>query len=227
MKIAHISDLHICSKFKSNNLSIVKKIIKQIADSDADHLVITGDISDNSREEDFLWLRKTLKENDLLHSDKTSIIIGNHDIFGGIQTASEIIDFPLKCTRIDFKDKVRKFVDHFEELFQNIYSSSSSSVFPYVKVVDNVSIIGINSIDKYSRIRNPFASNGLYITVQYLLSETGVFLNFLIASTAPFPPCWTKSGDDKVSLINSSWPWVSGYSSCTFPTSHWLMTRST
>lgn len=174
MKIAHISDLHICSKFKNDNLSKVKKLIKQIADSDADHLVITGDISDNSREEDFLWLRKTLKENDLLHSDKTSIIIGNHDIFGGVQTASEIIGFPLKCTRIDFKDKLRKFINHFEELFQNIYSPSSTSVFPYVKVVDNVSIIGINSVDKYSRIRNPFASNG-YVSKEQIKQIQKIF----------------------------------------------------
>lgn len=160
MKIAHISDLHICSRFSKQNLSKIRTLIKKIAGSDADHLVITGDISDNSREEDFIWLRKTLEENNLLHTDRTSIIIGNHDVFGGVQTASDIIDFPLKCIRVDYKEKIRKFVNHFEELFQNIYSPSISSVFPYVKIVGNVSIIGINSIDKYSRIRNPFASNG-------------------------------------------------------------------
>lgn len=160
MKIAHLSDLHICFNYKRNNLSRIKRLIKQIATSGVDHLVVTGDISDNSIEEDFLWFRKILKENDLLSSNRTSVVIGNHDIFGGVQTASDIIDFPSKCVRVDFKDKVRKFVNYYEELFENTFSPSNKSVFPYVKDLGEVAIIGANSVDKYSKLRNPFASNG-------------------------------------------------------------------
>jgi 3',5'-cyclic AMP phosphodiesterase CpdA len=160
MKIAHISDLHICFNYKRNNLSRIKRLIKQIASSGVDHLVVTGDISDNSREEDFLWFRKILKENDLLSAERTSIVIGNHDIFGGVQTAADIINFPSRCVRVDFKDKVRKFVNYYEELFENTFSPSNKSVFPYVKDLGEVAIIGINSVDKYSKLRNPFASNG-------------------------------------------------------------------
>lgn len=167
MKIAHLSDLHICFNYKRNNLSQIKRLIKQIASSGVDHLVVTGDISDNSREEDFVWFRKILKENDLLSSNRTSIVIGNHDIFGGVQTASDIIDFPSRCVRVDFKDKVRKFVNYYEELFENTFSPSNKSVFPYVKDLGEVAIIGANSVDKYSKLRNPFASNG-YVSKEQL-----------------------------------------------------------
>lgn len=160
MKIAHLSDLHICFNYKRNNLWQIKRLIKQIASTGVDHLVVTGDISDNSKEEDFVWFRKILKENDLLSSNRTSIVIGNHDIFGGVQTASDIIDFPSRCARKDFKDNVRKFVNYYEKLFENTFSPSNKSVFPYLKDLGEVAIIGVNSVDKYSKLRNPFASNG-------------------------------------------------------------------
>lgn len=174
MKIAHLSDLHICLKYKRSNLSTIKRLIKKISNSDADHLIITGDISDNAREEDFLWFRNVLKENDLLKSNRTSIVIGNHDIFGGVQTASDIIEFPSKCTRVDFKDKIRKFFNYFEELFDNVYFPSDRSFFPYVKDLNDTVIIGVNSVDKYSKIRNPFASNG-YVTKEQIGNIQKIF----------------------------------------------------
>ncbi|MEW6506442.1 MAG: metallophosphoesterase [Bacteroidota bacterium] len=174
MKIAHISDLHICINYKRNNLSRVKRLIKQISSSGIDHLVVTGDISDNSREEDFIWFRNILKENGLLHSNRTSIIIGNHDIFGGVQTAADIIDFPSKCAGVDFKDKVRNFVKYFEELFENAFSPSAKSIFPFVKEIGDVVIVGINSVDKYSKLRNPFASNG-YVSKNQLSEIKKIF----------------------------------------------------
>ena len=167
MKIAHLSDLHICLKYKRGNLSLIKRLIKKISNSDVDHLIITGDISDNSREEDFVCFRNLLKENELLQSNRTSIVIGNHDIFGGVQTASDIVEFPSKCTRVDFKDRIRKFITYFEELFDNVYSPSDKSFFPYVKDLGDAAIIAINSVDKYSKIRNPFASNG-YVTKEQM-----------------------------------------------------------
>ena len=160
MKIAHLSDLHLCSKFKQDNIVKTKKLIKYALDQGADHFVITGDISDNAQEKDFLSLRKILETYKLLSSDKTSIIIGNHDIFGGVQTAHDIINFPAKCANTNYKEKVTKFLKYFEELFENAFFASNESPFPYAKILGDVVLFGINSIDKYSKLKNPFAANG-------------------------------------------------------------------
>ncbi len=160
MKIAHLSDLHICPKFKRNNIAKTKKVIKHALDSGADHFVITGDIADNAQHDDFLIFKKILQSFDLLRSDKTSIIIGNHDIFGGVQTAGDVVNFPSRCARVDYKEQVNKFVKYFEELFENTFSHSKENPFPYAKVIDNLVLIGLNSIDEYSKLKNPFASNG-------------------------------------------------------------------
>ena len=53
MKIAHISDLNLCRIFKRQNIRKTKNIIKYAVQNGFDHLVITGDISDNSEEIDF------------------------------------------------------------------------------------------------------------------------------------------------------------------------------
>ena len=160
MKIAHISDLHICSKFKRNNISKTKKLIRHALEKGADHLVITGDLSDNAQEKDFLILRKILQTYKLLSSDKTSIVIGNHDIFGGVQTAHDVINFPSKCINTNYSEKVEEFVKYFEELFENAVFASKEKFFPYAKVIGDVALFGFNSIDKYSKLKNTFASNG-------------------------------------------------------------------
>ena len=160
MKIAHLSDLHICSKFKRENIIKTKKLIRHAIEQGVDHFVITGDISDNAQEKDFLILRKILETYKLLSADKTSIIIGNHDIFGGVHTVSDVINFPSKCANTNYKEKVTKFFKYFKELFENAIFPSEESPFPYVKVLKDVVLIGMNSIDTYSKLKNPFASNG-------------------------------------------------------------------
>lgn len=161
MRIAHLSDLHICPKFKRNNIVKTKRIIRHALDSGAEHFVITGDIADNSQDQDFLIFRNILQSFGLLRSDKTSIVIGNHDIFGGVQTAHDVVSFPSKCAVVDYKEKVKKFIKHFEELFENSFTPSKESIFPYAKELNDVVLIGLNSIDEYSKLKNPFASNGL------------------------------------------------------------------
>ncbi|MEW6196559.1 MAG: metallophosphoesterase [Bacteroidota bacterium] len=160
MKIAHLSDLHICPKFKRKNIAKTKKVIKHALDSGADHFIITGDIADNAKYDDFVIFRKILQSFDLLSAEKTSIVIGNHDIFGGVQTAGDVVNFPSKCSLVNYKEQVDKFVKYFEELFENTFSPSKENPFPYAKEIDNVVLIGLNSIDEYSKLKNPFASNG-------------------------------------------------------------------
>lgn len=160
MRIAHISDLHLCSKHKRNNIAKTKRLIQLAVDSGAQHLVITGDISDNAEEKDFNILREILKRYDLLKSDKTTILIGNHDIFGGPQTAQDVLSFPGKCMSVNYHEKVTAFVSHFKELFSNVIRPHEEALFPFAKELKDILLVGINSIDEYSRFKNPFASNG-------------------------------------------------------------------
>lgn len=160
MRLAHISDLHICSKFKRSNIAKTKKLLKHALDSGADHIVITGDISDNAQEQDFFIFRKILQSFDLLSAERTSVVIGNHDIFGGVQTAHDIVSFPSKCINTNYRQKVENFVKYFEELFENTFIPHKEEMFPFAKEIDDVVLIGVNSIDEYSKLKNPFASNG-------------------------------------------------------------------
>jgi 3',5'-cyclic AMP phosphodiesterase CpdA len=160
MKIAHISDLHICSKFKRNNIAKTKKLLKHALDSGTDHIVITGDISDNAQEQDFFIFRKILQSFGLLSAERTSVVIGNHDIFGGAQTAQDVINFTSKCINTNYHQKVENFVKYFEELFENTFLPNKEERFPFAKEINDIVLIGINSIEEYSKLKNPFASNG-------------------------------------------------------------------
>ncbi len=160
MRIVHLSDIHISTLYKKGNITKTKNIIKFALEKSFDHLVITGDISDNSEKRDYLIFRKILKSFDLLDSNKVSIVIGNHDIFGGVKTALDVVNFPSKCLKTDYEKKVNEFAIYFKELFQNCYFPIKDKIFPYSKIVNDTQFIGLNTIDYYSRIKNPFASNG-------------------------------------------------------------------
>jgi 3',5'-cyclic AMP phosphodiesterase CpdA len=160
MRIAHLSDIHLCTKYKRENIAKTKRLIKHALNNGAQHFVITGDISDNANEDDFQILREILKRHNLFSSDKTTITIGNHDIFGGPQTANDLLRFPNKCFRTDYHEKIYKFIENFRELFEGTIRRTEEVFFPFLKVLDKVVLIGLNTIDTYSKLKNPFASNG-------------------------------------------------------------------
>jgi Icc protein len=160
MKIAHLSDLHLNTFFRESNIKSIKYLLKYAEEQFFDHLVITGDLTDSANERDFEILRKMFKASGLLNSDRLSVVIGNHDIFGGIQIPEDIFNFPERCKQVDYNKKVKEFVDYFKETFDDCVYISKQNYFPYAKLLDDVLIIGLNSIAEYSRIKNPFASNG-------------------------------------------------------------------
>jgi predicted phosphodiesterase len=125
-----------------------------------DHLVITGDITHNSDFEDFNQMRKLLKKNKLLDAKKVSLVIGNHDIFGGVHLAEDILTFPDQCERTDYHKKIQEFRYFFDETFTNCYFPYPDKLFPYGKSLEDILFIGLNSIAPYSKIKNIFASKG-------------------------------------------------------------------
>lgn len=161
MRIAHLSDLHFTTFFSNNNLSQIEHVLRYAINSGADHIAITGDLTDNAVPKDFIILRKLFEKLDLLNCNKLSLVIGNHDIFGGVQTAEDIFNFPERCSSVNYKQKVNDFYKYFPELFEGSINYDSSQVFPFVKRLNNTILIGLNSIAEYSRISNTFASNGM------------------------------------------------------------------
>ncbi|MCF8259954.1 MAG: metallophosphoesterase [Melioribacteraceae bacterium] len=166
MKIAHISDLHFNSLYKKYNISQTEKLLALAVENEVDHVVITGDISDNAEEKDFRTFRRMLKDFGLFKSQKTSVVVGNHDIFGGVFTAMDIVNFPSKCLATNYAEKLDLFTNQFQELFLDTIRISETQIFPYVKELRDVVFLGLNSIPFYSKLNNPFASNGRIDSLQ-------------------------------------------------------------
>ncbi len=160
MKIAHISDLHLNTLFNDSNLLRVKKLIKYISNQSVDHLIITGDLTDNADESDLLILKRMLSKFGFSSHLNLTVIPGNHDIFGGPQKAIDIFSFPERCKEVDYDAKVHLFKEIFKETFVNTEVADEESQFPFTKELDGVVIVGINSIAEYSKYKNPFASIG-------------------------------------------------------------------
>lgn len=160
MLIAHISDLHINSFYNDSNFKRVKFLLKYISEQKVDHLVITGDITDNASEKDLEMFRGLLKVYGFLSGEKLSIVIGNHDIFGGVQKAEDIFTFPEKCMSVNYEKSVDDFVHFFPEAFNNCIYLSSPGYFPFAKKLGDLLIVGLNSVSKYSKLSNTFGSNG-------------------------------------------------------------------
>ena len=160
MRIAHLSDLHFTTFFKKSNLAGIHYLLNYALKQNADHIVITGDLTDNADEHDFLILRQLFKKLGILNSKKLSLVIGNHDIFGGAQTAEDIFTFPQKCRSVNFNEQVKLFYSYFKETFDDCAVLSGKNIFPYAKVLNGVLFLGMNSIAEYSTAKNIFASNG-------------------------------------------------------------------
>ncbi len=174
MKIAHLSDIHFTTFFRNFGLYKFENLLHYLNSKRIDHLIITGDLVESPDEYDFELLRKALKQNDFLTSDRLSIVIGNHDIFGGVVTVHDLFNFTDHCERINYNLKVKEFYDYFAESFKYCSYISPIKVFPYAKIIDDVLIVGLNSVAEYSKSKNIFASNG-EISPAQLNELTGIF----------------------------------------------------
>ena len=167
MLIAHISDLHLNSFYNESNYHRLKYILKKLKEDEVEHLIITGDLADNASEKDFLNVRKLLKKYNFLSGEKLTIIVGNHDIFGGVQRAEDILTFPEKCRTVNYNQKLNEFTGYFPEALENCFFISSNNYYPFAKIAGPALILGANSIAPYSKISNPFASNGEITITQF------------------------------------------------------------
>ena len=159
-RIAHISDLHLSAKHTRLNIRNSKRLLEQIKRLNVDHVVITGDIAANADEDDFHVARSLFQAAGMLDSLAMSIVIGNHDVYGGVHMAEDVLEFPRRCRKVDLLKKTDQFREHFQALFRNAYYPSEKSPFPYLKPLGDVLLIGLSSVTDYSPVKNPVGSNG-------------------------------------------------------------------
>lgn len=159
-RIAHLSDLHLSPDFFPERSHYFRSILRQCRALEVDHIIITGDLTNQARRNEFEHFRSIVSEFSLLDPKKLTVVVGNHDIFGGPYHAEDVLNFPSMCKRADYDGKLKEFHEASKETFEGAQFFSAESVFPFVKLLGSVAIIGINSIAQWHPFRNPLGSNG-------------------------------------------------------------------
>jgi 3',5'-cyclic AMP phosphodiesterase CpdA len=175
MKIAHISDLHLDIDKKKQNNASTYRLLEYIHDNRYDHIIISGDITENAEKGSFMLARQMFARFGMLNKRDLTLTIGNHDIFGGVHLAEDVINFPGKCKNTNYYDKISAFAACFEETLP-AQTASTKNVFPFVKELDSIVLVSLCSVAQYSYLKNPFASNGR-IKNQQIEIITGLLKN--------------------------------------------------
>lgn len=151
-KIAHISDIHI-KNTKHVHFDILNKLLKDIKKRKVDHILLTGDIVDCATAEEFKLVKNTFNKYGYYDKSKLTVIPGNHDIYGGPSDRMPGYMFIQYCRKLNFKKSVNNFAKKFSDI-------NTSNKLPYLKVIDNAALIGINSIYEWDLHENSNGTNG-------------------------------------------------------------------
>ncbi|MFA6455624.1 MAG: metallophosphoesterase [Bacteroidota bacterium] len=165
--IAHLSDLHLSPAFYPERSMRFRSILSFCVEREVDHIIITGDITNQAKEEEFRHFREILIEHSLLDSSKVSVITGNHDIFGGPHFAEDVLNFPSLCRSTDYRQKLELFYHYTKETFSTAEFFSTNSLFPYLKVIGGIAVVGLNSVAEWHVLKNPIGSNGRISSGQF------------------------------------------------------------
>jgi len=160
LRVAHISDLHLSPVHRRVNIRKTKKLLDQINRLGVDHLVVTGDIVADAEPGELHLAKNLFRAYGFLEPGRMSVVVGNHDIYGGVHIAEDILAFPQRCSTADRRLKMRQFGRYFDEAFGNAVISPQDSLFPYLKQLPGVLLLGLDSVAEYSVLGNPVGSNG-------------------------------------------------------------------
>ena len=97
MLIAHIADLHLSLLHRREAIRNLKRVLEHVTRQNPDHVVVTGDLSADARARELELARKIFDSYGLFHSRRLTVLPGNHDIFGGVHTAEDVLAFPSRC----------------------------------------------------------------------------------------------------------------------------------
>lgn len=150
-RIAHITDIHI-KNAKHIHFEFFKKILNSIKKNKVNHILLTGDIVDYGTNEEFRMVKNTLELYGYYDKRKLTVVPGNHDIYGGPSDKMPSYTFIQYCRKLNFNNAVEKFSKHFSEL--------NGKDLPYLKTIDNIALIGINSLYEWDLHENPNGTNG-------------------------------------------------------------------
>lgn len=175
-RIAHISDLH----YTTANRSRVRSVLEAACRSGADHLAITGDLTEDATDVHMRGLKSLLESYGFADGDRLTVIPGNHDIFGFVyQTfphagavVGRICDpasllaaikrlnaFRKKLLSFDktYDKALQRFMWRFERAFDGILTPNGKRWgFPFVKLLPgNTAIIGVDSCQLPPRLYGP------------------------------------------------------------------------
>ncbi len=158
--IAHIADLHLSGEHKRFTIRRVRALLDAIVRREVDHVVVAGDIAADANPKDFEIARRLFKNAGLLDPRRLTVVIGNHDVYGGVHHAEDILTFPRRCKETHYGKKVKEFREFFAETFEGCLFAADGRTFPFAKVLGNTAMIGVNSVARYSGVKNPVGSNG-------------------------------------------------------------------
>jgi 3',5'-cyclic AMP phosphodiesterase CpdA len=154
MKIAHFSDLHLLSlegvklhrffnkratgyanlRLKRGSIhraSYVKAIAREVRRINADHVVVTGDLTNLALEPEFELAREVLEKDLGLHPDDVTLVPGNHDVYTrGAHVTRRFASY---------------FGDYLESDLPELAVDIDAGRFPVVKLRGPAAIIGVCS----------------------------------------------------------------------------------
>lgn len=173
MKLAHISDIHVCDK---KSASVFTRVLDDALTRGADHFIISGDLINSGSDAEYELVTAVLKNFDLLNGERLSVIPGNHDLFGTVFSRvistgdlmkkkrlipSLLFDI-MRYTRKDYDRDLMKFNSYFSPVFNNALTAPDCHKnYPYAKILtDDTAVVCIDSNTPLALSDNLFASNG-------------------------------------------------------------------
>jgi predicted phosphodiesterase len=165
--IAHLSDLHINHQYYPERSALLQETLRDCTERNVDHLIITGDLSHLGTPEELARCGEILREHGFWDSGRLTVTVGNHDIFGGPYYAEDVLTFPGICRETPYDAKLQAFVESFAPAFDGAIHGSGESFFPFVKLIGDIALVGINTIARWSALKNPLGSNGEVDDLQY------------------------------------------------------------
>jgi len=144
MKIFHISDMHISTRWNINYKKLIR-ILEYISLQKPDHIVITGDLSANGKFSELNLVKNLLIKFNLYHTELVSVVPGNHDIYPCRGNFPDLDKIMYPFYNPDTAYHTSKFYSCFNDLIPEQTSYLSKNI--YIKELNNKTVlVGLNSI---------------------------------------------------------------------------------
>ncbi|TLU81649.1 MAG: metallophosphoesterase [Chlorobium sp.] len=165
IKIAHISDLHLSGIKDRRQLGDFDRLLVHFKATGCDHLVISGDLSNNADQEDWRIVRAKLELHGFYRWDKTTVIAGNHDLINleeEMRFYNALNPLPLVRKKV-FDRRLKEFCLFFQELITGEKQGEKS--FPFIKIIKypslRIAFTALNSVYPWYPAENPLGARGM------------------------------------------------------------------